>query len=58
MTNAARKQPHRPHGIDLLPRDLTPAELADVPVLASVDDLLIDDVTDDEDDAFAAALSK
>jgi hypothetical protein len=36
---------------------LTPAELAAAPSLASVDTLLISDLTDAEDDAFAAAIS-
>ena len=40
-----------------MPRDLTPEELAAAPVLASVDALLIDDLSEDEDEAFAAALS-
>jgi len=40
----------------LLARDLTPAELSSTPVLGSVDTLLIDDLTDDEDDAFASAI--
>jgi hypothetical protein len=42
-------------GTSSLPRDLTPEELAAAPVLASVDALLIDDLSEDE--AFAAALS-
>jgi len=46
-----------PHGTDRLPRDLTDAQLDAAPVLASVDALLVDDLTDDEDDAFAAALT-
>ncbi len=40
----------------MLPADLTPDQLASAPVIASLDTLLIDDLTDDEDDAFAAAL--
>ena len=47
----------RPLGTSSLPRDLTPEELAAAPVLASVDALLIDDLSEDEDEAFAAALS-
>ena len=39
-----------------LPRDLTEAELEHAPVLESVDELLIDDLTDVEADAFYAAL--
>lgn len=38
-------------------RDFSPkSQLASAPVLASLDTLLIEDLTDDEDDAFAAAL--
>ena len=36
--------------------DLTSAQLAAAPVLAGSDGLLIEDLTDNEDDAFAAAL--
>jgi hypothetical protein len=41
----------------LLARDLTEEELAAAPVLASVDDLVIEGLTDDEHDSFVAALS-
>ncbi|MFN8037693.1 MAG: hypothetical protein U0Q07_00660 [Acidimicrobiales bacterium] len=57
MSNAAPRDHDGPHGADLLPRDLTDEELAGAPVLVSLDALLIDELTDDEDDAFAAALS-
>ena len=57
VSNAAHHDRHGPHGADLLPRDLTEAELVAAPVLVSLDALLIDELTDDEDDAFAAALS-
>jgi hypothetical protein len=40
-----------------MPSDLTPAQLAAAPTLASVDLLLIDDLSDAEADAFAAAIS-
>jgi hypothetical protein len=40
----------------LLPRDLTADELSAAPVLTSPDALLIDDLSDEEDDAFAAAV--
>ena len=56
MTDAARHSHGNAHGTALLPADLTPDQLASAPVLASLDTLLIDDLTDDEDDAFAAAL--
>ena len=41
-------------GTALLPSDLTEAELASAPVLASVDSLLVDGLSNAEDDAFAA----
>jgi hypothetical protein len=46
-----------PRGSGLLPRDLSEAELAAAPVLATVDALLIDDLTAGEDEAFGTALS-
>lgn len=49
-------QPAEPTGSVGLPRDLTEDELEHAPVLESVDDLLIDDLTDVEADAFYAAL--
>lgn len=48
MSDAANTQGHGPHGTGLLPRRLTEAELADGPVLASLDDLVIEDLGDDE----------
>jgi hypothetical protein len=57
VSDAAHDQHDAPHGTNLLPRDLTPEQLAAAPVLASVDALLIDGLTDDEYDAFIAALS-
>ena len=56
MSNAATSG-DVPHGTSQLPRDLTADELAAAPVLATVDVLLIDDLSDDEDNAFAAALN-
>jgi len=46
-----------PHGTDLLPRDLTDEDFAAAPVLTSLYDLLIEDLTDDEYDSFIDALS-
>lgn len=46
-----------PSGTSALPPDLTPEQLAAAPVLASLDDLVIDDLTDDEYEAFLAALN-
>ncbi len=54
MSDAA--QPAQRTGSAGLPRDLTEAELGHAPVLESVDDLLIEDLTDVEADAFYAAL--
>lgn len=57
VSDLARNSDDAPKGTSLLPRPLTDNELAAAPVLASADALLIDDLTDDEDDAFAAALA-
>lgn len=57
MSDAALDPRDRPNGTSLLSRDLTASELESAPVLASVDLLVIDDLSDDEDDAFAAALA-
>jgi hypothetical protein len=56
MSNAAPDPHDVPHGSTLLPRDLTADELAGAPVLPSADVLVIEDLTDDEDEAFASAL--
>ncbi len=56
MSDAANDAHEIPHGVKLLPRDLTEEELGQAPFLASVDALLIDGLTVDEDEAFAAAL--
>ena len=45
-----------PHGTSLLPADLTDDRLDAAPVLDSIDALLIEELSEDEDDAFAAAL--
>ena len=58
MSDTAHPQYETPHGTSLLPRDLTEDQLAGAPVLASVDTLLIEELSDDEDDAFAAALDE
>jgi hypothetical protein len=44
------------HGTALLPSDLTDEQLAAAPVLVSIDTLVIEDLSEDEDEAFAAAL--
>lgn len=56
MSDAAHHTDGSARGTSLLPADLTPDQLASAPVIASLDTLLIDELTDDEDDAFAAAL--
>ena len=48
---------NRAGGVSVLRTDLTPAQLAAAPILTDVDLLLIDDLTEAEDDAFAAAIS-
>ncbi|MBS1836694.1 MAG: hypothetical protein JST64_03255 [Actinobacteria bacterium] len=53
MSDPAR---HDETGLDRLPRDLTELELDRAPVLTSVDELLIEDLTAEEADAFYAAL--
>jgi hypothetical protein len=56
VSQASESEGFRHHGTSLLARDLTAEELDAAPVLASVDALLIEGLTPDEDDAFAAAL--
>lgn len=56
MSDAAHPTDEAPHGSALLRSDLTDDQLAEAPVLASIDNLLIEDLSEDEDDAFAAAL--
>lgn len=56
MSNAATHDEPVPHGTTLLARDLSPAELRSAASLASVDALVIEELSIDEDDAFAAAL--
>ncbi len=56
VSDAADCQPDVPHGTALLPSDLTDEHLAAAPVLASIDALLIEELSEDEDEAFAAAL--
>jgi hypothetical protein len=57
VSNTARQHDEdAPRGTSLLPRDLTPAQLTAAPVLASADSLNIDELTDEEYDAFLAAL--
>jgi hypothetical protein len=56
VSDAAQHQHETPRGTSLLPRDLTEDQLSGAPALVSVDALLIEELSDDEDEAFAAAL--
>ena len=56
MTDAVRPSGETPHGTLLLPADLSDDQLDAAPVLDSIDSLLIEELSEDEDDAFAAAL--
>ena len=56
MSNAADDRLDAPHGTSLLPRDLSADQLDAAPTLVTTDALLIEDLTDLEDEAFAAAL--
>lgn len=56
MSDAVRPSGEDPRGTSLLPVDLTDDQLDAAPVLDSIDSLLIEELSEDEDDAFAAAL--
>jgi hypothetical protein len=56
VSDAAHRNEEAPRGTSLLPRDLDDAQLAAAPILGSVDALLIDDLSIEEDDAFFAAI--
>ena len=56
MSDAVRPSGEAPHRTALLPFDLTDDQLDTAPVLDSIDSLLIEELSEDEDDAFAAAL--
>jgi len=56
VSNAADRQDDAPHGTALLRDDLSEDELSAAPVLTSIDALLIEELSEDEDEAFAAAL--
>jgi hypothetical protein len=56
VSDAVQRHDDAAHGTSLLPRDLDDAHLAAAPTLGSVDALLIDDLSIDEDDAFFAAI--
>jgi len=56
VSDAADHRDHAPHGTALLPGELTEDQLAAAPVLTSIDTLLIEELSVDEDEAFATAL--
>jgi len=56
VSDAVRPSGEAPQGTSLLPADLTDDQLDAAPVLDSIDFLLVEDLSEDEDDAFAAAL--
>ncbi len=56
VSDAAGRQDEPPRGTALLPGDLSEDQLSSAPVLTSIDALLIEDLSEDEDEAFAAAL--
>jgi hypothetical protein len=57
MSTALSDDGRVPDGTALLGRDLEGLDLVNAPVLVSLDVLLVDGLSDDEDDAFAAALN-
>jgi hypothetical protein len=56
--NNVEEHSEPPHGLVLMPRDLTAAEIAAAPILHSLDELVIDDLTDDEYMALERALAE
>ena len=56
MSDAVRPSGEAPHGTPLLPADLTDDQLDAAQAIDSIDSLLIEELSEDEDDAFAAVL--
>ena len=56
VSDAVRPSGQASLGTSLLPADLTDDQLDAARVLDSIDTLLIEDLAEDEDDAFTAAL--
>ena len=56
VSTAAGRHDQAPRATALLPADLTEDQLSAAPVLMSVDEILIEALSEDEDKAFAAAL--
>ena len=57
VSDAASHDHDGSHGTSLLPRDLTDEEFAALPILESLEQLEIEDLTDDEYEKFVAAIS-
>lgn len=57
MSDAASHDVDGPAGTGSLPRDLTDEELAALPILGSLDELEIEDLTGDEYEKFVSAFS-
>jgi hypothetical protein len=57
VSDVAHPKDMAAHGTSLLSSDLTEDQLAAAPVMTSVDALLIDGLSEEEDDAFAAAIA-
>jgi len=56
VSDAAHETGNSPLGVASLPEDLTEEQLAAIPILESVDSLVIEELSEAEADAFAAAL--
>jgi hypothetical protein len=56
MNSVAADSGSFPHGVALLPLDLSPEQLANAPVLISIDMLIDDELTEDEFDSFLVAI--
>lgn len=56
VSTASGRRDQAPQGTALLPADLNEDQLSAAPVLTSVDELVIEALSEDEDEAFAAAL--
>jgi len=58
VSDAVHRQDEDPQGTALLASDLSEEQLRTAPVLASIDSLLVEELSKSEDDAFAAALAR
>ncbi|MHB1445420.1 MAG: hypothetical protein ACYCZV_07170 [Acidimicrobiales bacterium] len=60
MSDAVHRQDEDPQGTALLASDLSEEQLRTAPVLASINSLLVEELSESEseDDAFAAALTR